>query len=548
MKILTSEEMRLADKAVFSQVGIPSRVVMETAGREVVKVILELYGECIASKGVLVLVGGGNNGGDGFVVARTLLNLGYDVDVFLFKPMSELKGDAKENAQAFLNCNGEIEELKKSKWQESSFLAALDTYGIVIDAIYGTGFKGELSDDVSDIVYFVNDMCLISDIPIVSIDIPSGLNADTGEVGNIVIEASTTIALEFLKPCHVLFPASGFCGNIYVADLGFPKQIDEIRKVKRTLLQEQDIHPYFKLNLLSNPEIHKGEKGHMLVIGGSKGHYGAPLMSAKAALRCSSGLVTLASPVHGLSICNADEIMYYNFAADEQGAISASDLDFLLSLTEGKDALAIGPGIGQSEGAWEIVQSVINTARENEIPIVVDADALNLIAAKQAFSNFLFPSAILTPHPGEMARLLYKTTNEIKTDRIKSAVKLAEKCNCLVVLKGARTVISSPEGEIWINPTACEALATAGSGDVLTGVIAALLARGFSPKSACFSGVFIHGAAGELAVRKNKGMIGTVASDLITNCSEIMNAIDNLSYQPINTTSKILPQSLNWLK
>lgn len=546
MKILTAAEMAAADQAAFSRVGLPSRAVMENAGRQVTLFLLDECSDRLRA-GVLVLAGSGNNGGDGFVVARTLLNFGVWAEVALLKPISSLSGDAKANAESFLQCSGKIVELSQSDWCEAECLSRLGSFGVLVDALYGTGFKGSVRGFAAELISFVNARARASGLPIVSVDIASGVESDTGAVHGPVIEAQATVALQCLKLGHVLFPGSGYCGKIYVAEIGIPPTIPEIEGVERELITEKSVSELLSEYLLGAPDEHKGSRGHVLVVGGGAGHFGAPKLSGQAALTSGAGLGTLVMPESAAKVLapQLEELMCEFLPSNEEGRFSGEGGEKLRELAHGKQAIVFGPGVGTEPGIDKLLRVVLELSREGKHAAVIDADGLNVLADRAELKDLLNERVVLTPHPGEMGRLLGKSSKEVQENRLGFAMSLSREYGCWVVLKGARTVVSGPEGQVWLNPAATLTLATAGSGDVLAGIIAAFLARNFPAGEAARAAVFVHGCAGEAALLDRQGIVGTLAGDIVLNVPRVVNALLRFRPPPASMLEFVLPGGMH---
>ncbi len=504
--------------------------------------ILKTYAE-VLHEGVLVLCGGGNNGGDGYVVARALQLLGVPVRVLSVKPLADLRGDCKANLESFGCCGGVVEELQESQWQEQ--IAYLSNCGLLVDAVYGTGLSGATKGFVADMFAFLNSEREHRYLPIVAIDVPSGVEASTGKVHGQALQASATICLQALKIGNVVFPGSSFCGETFCVDIGV--SIDSI-PVNRFLLNEAYVALVLREFLPTEAEVHKGVRGHLAVLGGSSGRYGAPKLSGEAALRCGAGLVSMFLPASAAAIVSPQcrELMCTALPDESDGHFASESADAVEEELQNKQAMAIGPGLGTTQGAKQLLQRVLEVAAKRKLPLVIDADGLNLLAEHKELQELLGAHVVLTPHPGEMARLVGSSSAEIQQDRLAIAEKYAAKWGCWLVLKGARTIIAGPDGQVSINPAATPVLATAGSGDVLTGVIGAFAASGIPIQLASQCAVFLHGAAGELAQEDATGVFGTTAGDLIRYIPTLMNVLPKLASPPVSEMVQVLPGSLHF--
>ncbi len=496
MKVVTAEEMREIDKRAREEFGIPTLLLMEIAGEKTAEVALDMLKE---RKRVVVVAGKGNNGGDGIVCARHLFNQGISVEVFLLASKEEIKGDAKANLEIAERLGIEIVENPSLEILEKAFASA----DLIIDAIFGTGFQGKPQPPISDVVKLINR----SSKPVLAVDVPSGVS-DQGDIPDmdLVVKADRTVTFGFPKLSIVQYPGAWFAGEIYVADIGIPRPLQEDPSI--TLLTPFLVKEKF---LPRVPFSHKGDFGHLLVLAGSVGFTGAATLSCEGALRVGTGLVTLGIPqsLNEILEVKLTEAMTLPLPETEAQTLSLKALSVIEQRMERYTAIAMGPGLSTHPETCQFVRQVIE---KSEVPLVLDADALNCLAGGPL--DFSGKKVILTPHPGEMARLLGTTSQEVQKNRVGIAKELAMKANCVVVLKGARTVIADKEGHCYINPTGNPGMATGGTGDVLTGMIGGFLAQGYSPLWAGSIGVFLHGLAGDLA-REEWGEDYILATDLI---------------------------------
>ncbi|MBW2606545.1 MAG: NAD(P)H-hydrate dehydratase [Deltaproteobacteria bacterium] len=507
MYLVTASEMQQMDRQTIESFGIPGRVLMENAGLGATRVLFDQFDDVI-NKNVGVIAGRGNNGGDGFVIARYLAQKGSDVTVYLLAESARVKGNAAANLKLLAPLNVPVVEIP----DEQSFLAhktGMLHQEIWIDAILGTGLKSDVKGYFKKIIEFINALGK----PVFSVDIPSGLNSDTGQVCGACIRAQTTATFAFAKTGHILFPGAEYTGYLEIIDIGIPDYITKNIRPKQHLLTPERIRTAFRPRI---PDAHKGITGHVLVVSGSPGKTGAAAMTAMSAMRAGAGLVTLAIPESLNPVLETQvlEAMTYPLPETENGIIGESSFNKIMDLLSGKKCLAIGPGLGEAAETKKLVHRII---KESPVTIVIDADGLNNIAGSTEILKKAKAPLILTPHPGEMARLMDLTTGTVKKDRITCSRKFAENFNVHIVLKGAKTIIAHPEGNIFINPTGNPGMASGGMGDVLTGIIAGLVAQGFSPESAAHAGVYLHGAAADMLAEKI-GPFGYLAT-------EVMNAI-----------------------
>jgi NAD(P)H-hydrate epimerase len=484
--VVTAAEMRALDKATIEEIGIPAFTLMETAGRAVAHVAMEMLGDTPGH--VAVVCGPGNNGGDGFVAARVLRDLGLEAAVYLAVGRSSIRGDAAAHLAVYERAGGVVRmvDTPQALGELGDDIAGA---ALCIDALFGVGLSRPLEGHLADAVSLINH-CQRR----LAVDIPSGLDADTGKVLGIVVEADTTVTMGALKIAHASAPGFAHCGDVDVADIGIPAGLVATQAVRAGIVEEADLADWLPRASVMD---HKGRRGHVLIIGGMPGMRGAGRLCANAALRAGAGLVTLATAGDVI----ADDSVMTKALATNVGEFLAN-----------KSAIVIGPGLGQSEPAAGWVGEVLASG----VPAVLDADALNLVAGIVEAVKQAAGPIVLTPHPGEAARLLGITAAEVEEDRLAAARTLASRAHAVVVLKGARTIVCDGTLEddyCSINPTGGPELATGGSGDVLAGLIGALLAQGVSAVDAARAGVFIHGLAGE-RLAADHGRRGVVSSDL----------------------------------
>jgi NAD(P)H-hydrate epimerase len=509
MRILNAAQMREADRRTIEEVGIPSLVLMENAGRQVVAV-MEVAFDNLADRRVAILCGRGNNGGDGFVVARTLRQRNVEVSVFLVGRLADVRGDARTNLEILGRVGLPVVEIAgELDWE----LHASEVVGhdLIVDALFGTGLKSPLSGLLETIVEDVNS----SPVPVVAIDLPSGVSADTHEVIGPAIQAALTVTLCAPKIPLVLPPARNLAGDLAVADIGIPEAvIDALEGPDLRLLTADDLRPLVQ----PRPrDAHKGTFGHVLVVAGSRGKTGAAHLAAVGALRSGAGLVTVATPASCQPVVASlgAEYMTEGLAETEAGTVSAFAVDDVVRMPG--TVIAAGPGLGATDAVAAFVSGLLERAN---VPLVLDADALNALAGDPGrLVAREGQTVVITPHPGEMARLLGIATAEVQAHRLESARTLATTHRLFVVLKGHRTIIATPDGEAFINTTGNPGMATGGTGDVLTGMIAAWLGQLGDPALACCLAVYLHGAAGDLAA-DDEGEISMIAGDLVQHIGD----------------------------
>lgn len=504
MDILTAAEMREMDRMTIEDFGLPGRVLMENAGRGFFQVLMETFPE-ITGRGVAIAAGRGNNGGDGFVVARYLAGRNIPVTVYLLADSRRLQGDAADNFRLLAPLDVKIRELPDL----DAFSCVQDEmagHAVWIDAILGTGLAAEVSGYFRSVIEFINSLSR----PVLAVDIPSGVHSDTGGICGICIRAAATVTFAYPKIGHCLFPGAGICGNIHVIDIGIPNHIAARVGPRQHLMTSAEIRALLK----PRPhDAHKGRTGHMLAVAGGTGKTGAAALCALSGLRSGAGLVTLAVPetLYPLAAAHAPEIMTTPIYDNGTGLFSNAGLESIMTLMEEKRVLALGPGMGTAPPTRDLLARLITQCRT---PMVIDADGINIIAENPDILLKTQADIILTPHPGEMARLVNTTPAAIQSDRIGHARQFAEKYKVCLVLKGARTIIARPDGHVYINTTGNSGMASAGMGDVLTGMIAGFMAQGYRPDEAARIGVYLHGHAADAVAREN-GPIGYIAGDVM---------------------------------
>src|SRR5574341_102618 len=501
--------MRRLDRRAVTELGIPAATLMETAGRgaaEGVKALLEGLGVKRAGARVVVVCGKGGNGGDGFVAARWLVRAGARVDVLLAFPEGEIGGDA----------GGKLRELKRSGVKprlaedDSAVADALARADRVVDALLGTGSRGAAEGAVARAIELIN----ASGRPVVALDVPSGVSADDAPLAGPAVRAILTLTFAGWKRGLVGGPGAELAGEVEVVLLGIPDE-EVLRGVTTFVLEAEDVARHFPRR---PRDAHKGTYGHVLVVAGSLGKTGAAALAAQAALRSGAGLVTVATPASQQPIVAALVMEAMTEALSETPAhtLALKARDRVVELAAGRDAVALGPGIGLDEETETVARALV---QELPKPMAVDADALSALAGHLDLLRGAPAARCLTPHPGEMARMLGVTVGEIQRDRIAAAREFATRHRAHVVLKGARSVIGDPDGRVVVNPTGNPGMASGGTGDVLTGMLGAFLARGLAPAAALQSAVYLHGLAGDLAAER-MGEEALIAGDLIATLPE----------------------------
>jgi NAD(P)H-hydrate epimerase len=500
MILVSAAEMRRLDQLTIEG-GTPGHVLMERAGQGATRALLHWFPH-VRRKSVLIVAGKGNNGGDGFVMARLLRRKGIAARVALLGRASEIKGDALRNLSALRKQRGSIDEIQTSE-DLDGLGRQLDRAVLVVDAIFGTGLNATVDGIVADVIELMNS----SGVPVFSVDIPSGLDADRGVPLGTTVQAEATATFGFAKIGQMLAPGVDYTGALAVVDIGIsPAALDIVSPATRLI----EAGAVAGLVPRRRRDAHKGDSGHLLIIAGSRGRTGAAQLAARAALRGGAGLVTLAGPaaLNPILCAAAPEVMTAVLPDhDDRLVFDAAQLARLL---DGKSAVVVGPGMGTHEDARRTVLWLLEHA---SIPIVADADALSCIAASP-----VWPPAgaglIVTPHPGEMARLNGSDSDAVQSDRVGVARRFAGARQCVVVLKGARSVIADADGAAWINPTGNPGMAVGGMGDVLSGLLGALLAQGLDTEDAAQLAVYAHGAAADAIVTARRAEIGLLASEV----------------------------------
>ena len=503
MKVVTTAEIKKIDHRAIEEYGIPSMVLMENAGSEATRQIERIMGN-LANKKIAIFAGKGNNGGDGYVIARYLFNQGSKVKVFLITSKTDVTGDALINLQIITRMGIDVIEVANDgDWDKVKI--AITFTDCLVDALVGTGFSGQLGGNMAQVVESINKTNKV----VIAIDIPSGVDGNTGEVNGIAVKANHTITFSLPKQGLLLYPGASYAGDVSVADIGIPRTLLMDDNIKQNIITSTTVGQMFAKR---RPDVHKGSCGKVLIIAGSKGLTGAAALTATAAVRSGAGLVTLgiAESLHDIMEMKLTEVMTKPLP---EVAVGIMGLDAVLDVQEmssQSDIVAIGPGLGRHIDTMTAVRQII---KEVEKPLVIDADALYALVD---FTHILAEAKavpVLTPHSAEMARLVGLPPDEVNQDRVYIARQAAIEWGSIIILKGARTLVAFPDGEVYININGNAGMATGGTGDVLTGVIAGLIGQGLSSHEAALVGVYIHGLAGDIVARG--GMIGMAASDLI---------------------------------
>jgi hydroxyethylthiazole kinase-like uncharacterized protein yjeF len=506
MKVVTAEEMRIIDRKTIEGYGIPGAVLMERAGFSVTAMIKQVF----SPRKVIIISGSGNNGGDGLVVARNLYNEGWDVKVFLTIKIEDLKGDALLQYRVANKLGIKIYPINDFLTQHSSLITR---HCIIVDALLGTGLSKNVTGLLSEVISLINT----SNVPIVSVDIPSGISSDNGQIMGEAIRADYTVTFGLPKRGHLLYPGAQHSGKLFIEDIGFPEELLNSEKLHIELLMKDKVSTLIP----QRPRYsYKGNYGHVLIVAGSKGKTGAAIMAAKACIRSGAGLVTIGIPKSLADVFQSrvTEEMTLILPDKGDGTLSQRAFRVILNfLNERATTLAIGPGISVSDDTKKLMDTLIKTSTT---PMVIDADGINSLKGERAIFSKSKAPIILTPHPGEMAGLLGKQkgvtvkSQDIERNRINVAVSFTKETGTVLVLKGVPTIIAEPDGKAYINSTGNPGMASAGTGDVLTGMISGFLSQGLSPVQASILGVYMHGFAGDSAAAE-KGEHSLIATDII---------------------------------
>ena len=495
--------MREADRRTIDDIGLPSIVLMENAGRQAVAAMEAAFEDLAASR-VAVLCGRGNNGGDGFVVARTLVQRGVEALVFLLGSVAEVKGDARANLEILGRIGLTVVEINDAQEWELHF-SEVSECDVIVDAMLGTGFHGRLTGLIETVVADVNGL----GVPIVAIDLPTGTSADSHQLAGEAIEATMTVTLAAPKIPLVFPPADSHAGDLVIADIGIPYPlIDELDGPYLELLTRERMREIVPARAADS---HKGDFGRVLIVAGSLGRTGAAHLAAIGALRSGAGLVTIATPRSCAPIVAAMAPEYMTEPLDETPArtVDFAALDRVLEIQA--DVIAVGPGLGQDPGTAAFVHGLVERAG---VPLVLDADALNAFTGEpDRLMGRDGVDVIITPHPGEMARLLNTSIEAVQHDRLTHAREFATAHKVHVVLKGHRTIVAGPDGRSFVNLTGNAGMATGGTGDLLTGMIAAWFGQLLDAEAASTLAVYLHGMAGDLA-EADEGEVALLASDV----------------------------------
>ncbi len=497
MRLVGSDEMRAIDRAAIEGLGIPGLTLMERAGRAVAEAAVALA----APQGrITVVCGGGNNGGDGYVAARLLRAAGRIAAAVALVPAERLSGDARAMREQAERAGVPVESLE---WLAKAECAPGD---VVVDAIFGTGLARPPQGAFAEAIRLVGGL-RARGAKVVAVDVPSGLSADTGRPLGACVAADRTVTFAFVKRGLFFYPGAEYAGEVTVADIGIPRAAADRVPVGAEILTEAEARALLPPR---RPDAHKGDAGRVLVIAGSPGKTGAGHLALLGALRGGAGLVTLAARAEVLPLALAGRPEAMSLALGGSGPLGSGDLPGLLAAAQQVDALVVGPGIPRGPETAALLRALLEQAK---VPAVLDADALNALAESPASLRGLPPGLVLTPHPGEMARLVGGTIAAVQENRIDVAATCAKEWGVTLVLKGARTVVADTSAPPSVIPTGNAGMATGGTGDVLAGLVGAMLAGGLAAPAAARVGAWVHGRAGDLAAQRH-GQRGLLAGDL----------------------------------
>lgn len=500
MRVATAAQIAALDRRATTEFGIPTAALMERAGASVAQVAHFVLRER-GGRRTVALCGKGNNGGDGLVAARHLRRAGVDVAVIIAAGEEEFEGDARSALSAVRDAG--IPVSAAPTIDAPTIERALRGTDLIIDALFGTGFRGPARGTAARLIEQANH----SGRPILAVDVPSGLDADTGRLNGPCIRAAATVTMAMPKPGLLLYPGAEMCGEISFADIGYPAALRDDPSVRTHLVTPQMVRALLPPR---PPDSHKGTYGRTLVIAGSVGFTGAAVLASLGALRVGAGLVTLAVPRAVYPIVASHVVEAMPTPVDDDGeAISASALPRLNELLDISDAVAVGPGLSTQPGVYEVVEGLLRRDR----PLVIDADGLNVLAGRAEVLARANAPVVITPHPGELGRLVGTTAAAIQQDRLAAARRAAAEFRCVVVLKGARTIVARADGEAFIISSGNPGMATGGMGDVLTGAIASFIGQGVAPDDAAWTAAYLHGLAADL-IAEERGTAGVLASEV----------------------------------
>lgn len=523
MLLLTASEMARIDRETIERIGIPGAVLMENAARGAAAFFLRLYPE-LPRRRIAVVAGVGNNAGDGFVLARLFHNLGAAVKVICLRPPDRLKGDALGNYRILRNMG-----IPVHVWNETGDFAeqwrCVQESDAVIDAILGTGLNSEVKGLYRRVIEALNAL----QNPVLAVDVPSGLDATEGKPLGVAVRAAATATFGFLKLGLVVNSGEDYAGRVEVVDIGIPRGLAEAEGIRRYWLDDGLTSGWIQPR---SAGVHKGTAGHVAVLAGSRGKTGAAALICQGAARVGAGLVTLLVP-HSLNPIlevKLTEAMTCPIAETDEQSPSGAGLPEILQFLEGKQVLAMGPGLSLHPDTQELIRNLLARAG---LPLVLDADALTAVAHHLHLLSDRPSPTILTPHPGEMARLIRGSVREVQERRLEVASEFSRQWGVVLVLKGHRTVVAAPDGRLAVNSSGNPAMASGGMGDTLTGMVAGFLGQGMEPFQAACLAVYVHGKAADLCIG-HVASRGLVASDLLSKVPEVVGSLEKGEGSPWN--------------
>lgn len=501
MKVAKVEEMKDLDRRASQEFGISEDLLMENAGQAVCHVISQEIG--IRGNRFVVLCGGGNNGGDGLVVARKIHSNKGEVRVFLLDEETKFKGAAKRNFDIVSRMPIEMSRVRSI----DSVIPELLDCDAIVDAIFGTGLVRRVSGIYKEIIQLINE----SQSVVFSVDIPSGINGNTGEVMGVAVEADYTVTFGLPKLGNMLYPGHEHCGELYVSHISFPPALYDSKSIKVAINSPVELPERAR-------DTHKGNYGKALFIAGSSSYLGAPYFSALSFLKAGGGLSYLATPktIAPFIASKGSEIVFIPQKETPSGSIAVENADELLEFSKNVDLVILGPGLSLAAETQDLVRKLASKVNK---PLLIDGDGITAIAENMGTIRRRKAPTILTPHLGEMSRIVQMQTSEISRNKVNVLQRTAKELNSMIVLKGAHSLIGYPDGTVFINVSGNSGMATAGSGDVLTGTIAAIYGLGLAIEDAVRMGVFIHGLSGDIAAT-DKGEDGMTAQDILDGLPE----------------------------
>ncbi|MDQ2085616.1 NAD(P)H-hydrate dehydratase [Herbivorax sp. ANBcel31] len=511
MIAVTPRQMGEIDRFTINEIGIPAMVLMENAALCVLREI-EKDIDNIKGKRVCLFAGKGNNGGDAFAIARHLYNRGAKVLVYVLAKKSDIKGDAKTNLDILDKIGVKTIEILDKRGLDDAKKYISHT-NLIVDGVFGTGIKGDIPYLIAEVINFINEKV----VPVISIDIPSGINGETGQISGTCIKSYKTVTFGYAKVGLFIHPAVEYVGKIVVADIGIPKNVIDRFDIKNYIIDKRTVEDLIPKR---HSDSNKGDFGKLLLLTGSKGMTGAGCLTGKAALRSGAGLLYLAVPASLTNVYDSNLIESVTLPLEDNnsGYLTKSCIKELENHMGNIDVIALGPGLSTKGDVGEVVYNIIENSK---VPLVIDADGINAISKNTDILKKCSVPVVLTPHPGEMARLLNVSIDEVQKNRIDAARNFSQSQDVITVLKGSKTIVAAPDGRVYINTTGNSGMSTGGTGDVLTGIIASFICQGVEPYKSAIAGVYLHGLCGD-NISKKRGEHGVIAGDLIDEISYVI--------------------------